>query len=33
MESAGKLQRVHGGAVRIVTNPLALRNSHPHRSG
>jgi DeoR family transcriptional regulator, fructose operon transcriptional repressor len=29
MESAGKLQRVHGGAVRIVTHPLALRNSHP----
>jgi DeoR family transcriptional regulator, fructose operon transcriptional repressor len=29
MESAGKLQRVHGGAVRIVTNPLALRNTHP----
>jgi DeoR family fructose operon transcriptional repressor len=28
MESAGKLQRVHGGAVRIVNNPLALRNSH-----
>jgi DeoR family transcriptional regulator, fructose operon transcriptional repressor len=28
MENAGKLQRVHGGAVRIVTNPLALRNSH-----
>ena len=27
MESAGKLQRVHGGAVRIVTGPLALRNS------
>jgi DeoR family fructose operon transcriptional repressor len=29
MESAGKLQRVHGGAVRIVTGPLALRNSQP----
>ena len=29
METAGKLQRVHGGAVRLVTNPLALRNSHP----
>jgi DeoR family transcriptional regulator, fructose operon transcriptional repressor len=29
MESAGKLQRVHGGAVRIVNNPLALRNSKP----
>src|SRR5215216_6863100 len=28
MENAGKLQRVHGGAVRIVNNPLALRNSH-----
>src|SRR4029453_7475039 len=30
MESAGKLQRVHGGAVRIVASPLVLRNSqHP----
>jgi DeoR family transcriptional regulator, fructose operon transcriptional repressor len=29
MESAGKLQRVHGGAVRIVANPIALRNSQP----
>jgi DeoR family transcriptional regulator, fructose operon transcriptional repressor len=29
MERAGKLQRVHGGAVRIVANPLALRNTHP----
>ena len=29
MESAGKLQRVHGGAVRLVTGPLALRNSQP----
>jgi DeoR family fructose operon transcriptional repressor len=27
MESAGKLQRVHGGAVRIVASPLVLRNS------
>jgi DeoR/GlpR family transcriptional regulator of sugar metabolism len=27
MESAGKLQRVHGGAVRIDASPLALRNS------
>ena len=27
MESAGKLQRVHGGAVRIDAGPLALRNS------
>src|SRR4029450_8620907 len=27
MESAGKLQRVHGGAVRISASPLALRNS------
>ena len=29
MESAGKLQRVHGGAVRIVASPLAVRNSQP----
>jgi DeoR family transcriptional regulator, fructose operon transcriptional repressor len=29
MESAGNLQRVHGGAVRIVNNPLALRNTYP----
>jgi DeoR/GlpR family transcriptional regulator of sugar metabolism len=29
MESAGKLQRVHGGAVRIITAPLGLRNSQP----
>ena len=29
MESAGRLQRVHGGAVGIVTGPPALRNSHP----
>ena len=29
MESAGKLQRVHGGAVGIVTGPPALRNSQP----
>jgi DeoR family fructose operon transcriptional repressor len=29
MENAGKLQRVHGGAVRIVTGPLGLRNSQP----
>jgi DeoR/GlpR family transcriptional regulator of sugar metabolism len=28
LENAGKLQRVYGGAVRIVTDPLALRNSH-----
>ena len=28
MESAGKLQRVHGGAVRIVASPL-VRNSQP----
>ena len=27
MESAGKLQRVHGGAVRIDATPLPLRNS------
>jgi DeoR family transcriptional regulator, fructose operon transcriptional repressor len=27
MESAGKLQRVHGGAVRIVASPPVLRNS------
>ena len=27
MESAGKLQRVHGGAVRVDAGPLALRNS------
>ena len=29
MESAGKLQRVHGGAVGLVTGPPALRNSQP----
>jgi DeoR family transcriptional regulator, fructose operon transcriptional repressor len=29
MENAGKLQRVHGGAVRIANNPLVLRNSQP----
>ena len=29
MESAGKLQRVHGGAVRIVTGPFTLSNSQP----
>jgi len=29
MESAGKLQRVHGGAVGIVTGPPTLRNSQP----
>ncbi|HEY6664584.1 MAG TPA: DeoR family transcriptional regulator, partial [Propionibacteriaceae bacterium] len=29
MESAGKLQRVHGGAVGIVTGPPVLRNSQP----
>ena len=29
MESAGKLQRVHGGAVRIITGPFTLRNSQP----
>ena len=29
METAGKLQRVHGGAVRLVTNPLALRQQPP----
>ena len=28
MENAGKLQRVHGGAVRIAAGPLALLNSH-----
>ena len=28
MESAGKLQRVHGGAVRLATGPLTLLNSH-----
>ncbi|HEX5383512.1 MAG TPA: hypothetical protein VFW54_02635, partial [Propionibacteriaceae bacterium] len=28
MEKAGKLQRVHGGAVRIAAGPLALLNSH-----
>jgi DeoR/GlpR family transcriptional regulator of sugar metabolism len=28
MENAGKLQRVHGGAVRIAVGPLALLNSH-----
>jgi DeoR/GlpR family transcriptional regulator of sugar metabolism len=27
MESAGKLQRVHGGAVQIAVGPLALLNS------
>ncbi|HEU4909145.1 MAG TPA: DeoR/GlpR family DNA-binding transcription regulator [Propionibacteriaceae bacterium] len=29
MENAGKLQRVHGGAVRIAAGPLALLNSPP----
>jgi DeoR family fructose operon transcriptional repressor len=29
LESAGKLQRVHGGAVRIAAGPLALLNSQP----
>ena len=29
MESEGKLQRVHGGAVRIATGPLVLVNNHP----
>jgi DeoR family fructose operon transcriptional repressor len=29
MESAGKLQRVHGGAVRIVTGPFTLSNNQP----
>jgi len=29
MESAGKLQRVHGGAVRLVAGPLTLVNNHP----
>jgi DeoR family transcriptional regulator, fructose operon transcriptional repressor len=29
METAGKLQRVHGGAVRIITGPFTLRNSQP----
>jgi DeoR family transcriptional regulator, fructose operon transcriptional repressor len=29
MESAGKLQRVHGGAVGISTGPPTLRNSQP----
>jgi DeoR family transcriptional regulator, fructose operon transcriptional repressor len=29
MENAGKLQRVHGGAVRIAAGPLALLNSQP----
>jgi DeoR/GlpR family transcriptional regulator of sugar metabolism len=30
MEGAGKLQRVHGGAVRVAAGPLALLNSqHP----
>jgi DeoR family transcriptional regulator, fructose operon transcriptional repressor len=28
MENAGKLQRVHGGAVRIAAGPLARLNSH-----
>jgi DeoR/GlpR family transcriptional regulator of sugar metabolism len=28
MESAGKLQRVHGGAVQIAAGPLTLLNSH-----
>jgi DeoR family fructose operon transcriptional repressor len=27
MENAGKLQRVHGGAVRLAAGPLALRNN------
>ena len=27
METAGKLQRVHGGAVRIDAGPLAIRNT------
>ncbi len=29
MESAGKLQRVHGGAVRLVTGPLTLVQQPP----
>jgi DeoR/GlpR family transcriptional regulator of sugar metabolism len=29
METAGKLQRVHGGAVRIDSGPLAVRNNQP----
>jgi DeoR family transcriptional regulator, fructose operon transcriptional repressor len=29
MESAGKLQRVHGGAVQIAVGPLALLNTQP----
>jgi len=29
MENAGKLQRVHGGAVRIAAGPLTLLNNQP----
>jgi DeoR family transcriptional regulator, fructose operon transcriptional repressor len=29
MESAGKLQRVHGGAVRLAAGPLVLLNNQP----
>jgi DeoR/GlpR family transcriptional regulator of sugar metabolism len=29
MENAGKLQRVHGGAVRLTAGPLALLNNQP----
>ena len=28
LENAGKLQRVHGGAVRIAAGPLSLLNNH-----
>jgi len=33
METAGKLQRVHGGAVRIDAGPLAIRNSNDAPEG
>ncbi len=33
METAGKLERVHGGAVRIDASPMALRTPTPASSG
>ncbi len=33
METAGKLQRVHGGAVRIDAGPLAIRNPNDAPEG
>ena len=32
METAGKLQRVHGGAVRLAAGPLILLNNQPAAS-